>query len=107
MNIFVRELKANLKSLLIWGVIVILFVMVGVSKFSAYYNNPEMLAILDAMPPAMLAAFNLRGLQPDHGQRLFRADVHLLRASRCPLRRPCGAATSSPKKSATKPSSSL
>ena len=60
MNIFVRELKANLKSLLIWGVIVILFVTIGISKFSAYYNNPEMLAILDDMPPAMLAAFNMQ-----------------------------------------------
>jgi ABC-2 type transport system permease protein len=60
MNIFVRELKANLRSLLIWGVIVILFVVVGVSKFSAYYENPEMLAILDEMPPAMLAAFNFQ-----------------------------------------------
>ena len=59
MNIFLRELKANLKSLIIWGVIVILFVVVGVSKFSAYYENPEMLAILDNIPPAMLAAFNM------------------------------------------------
>jgi ABC-2 type transport system permease protein len=58
MNIFLRELKANLKSLIIWGVIVILFVTVGVSKFSAYYENPEMLALLDQMPPAMLAALN-------------------------------------------------
>jgi ABC-2 type transport system permease protein len=60
MNIFLRELKANLKSLVIWGVIVILFVMVGVSKFSAYYNNPEMLAILDNLPPAVLNAFNFQ-----------------------------------------------
>jgi len=60
MNIFARELKGNLRSLLIWGVIVILFVWVGVSKFSAYYNNPEMLAILNDMPPAMLAAFNMQ-----------------------------------------------
>lgn len=60
MNIFARELKANLKSLIIWGVIVILFIMVGTSKFTAYYENPEMLAILDAMPPAMLAAFNMQ-----------------------------------------------
>ncbi len=60
MNIFVRELKANLKSLIIWGVIVILFVMVGTAKFSAYYENPEMLAILDDMPKAMLAAFSLQ-----------------------------------------------
>ncbi|MGA9349644.1 MAG: ABC transporter permease subunit [Anaerolineae bacterium] len=55
-----RELKANLKSLLIWGVIVILFVTIGISKFSAYYGNPEMLAILDAMPAALVSAFNFR-----------------------------------------------
>jgi beta-exotoxin I transport system permease protein len=61
MNIFVRELKGNLKSLLIWGVIVILFVWVGVSKFSAYYNNPEMLKVLDSLPPAMVAAFSFKG----------------------------------------------
>jgi len=60
MNIFVRELKSNARSLIIWGVIVILFVMVGVSKFSAYADNPEMLAVLDAMPAAMLSAFNLK-----------------------------------------------
>jgi ABC-2 type transport system permease protein len=60
MNIFARELKANLRSLLIWGVIVVLFVTVGVSKFSAYYENPEMLAILDEMPPALLAAFSFQ-----------------------------------------------
>jgi ABC-2 type transport system permease protein len=60
MNIFLRELKANLRSLLIWGVIVILFVTIGVSKFSAYYDNPEMLAILDQMPPAVLSAFNFQ-----------------------------------------------
>ena len=60
MNILMRELKANRRSLLIWGIIVILFTWVGVSKFSAYYENPEMLAILDEMPPAMLAAFNMQ-----------------------------------------------
>ena len=60
MNIFFREMKANLKSLLIWGGIVILFVVVGFSKFSAYEGNPEMLAILDNLPPAMLSAFNFQ-----------------------------------------------
>ena len=59
MNIFLRELKANLKSLLIWGGIVILFVSVGLAKFSAYAGNPEMLAILDVFPPAILAVFNI------------------------------------------------
>jgi ABC-2 type transport system permease protein len=59
MNIFFRELKANLRSLVIWGGIVILIVVVGFSKFSAYDGNPEMLAIMDQLPPAMLSAFNL------------------------------------------------
>jgi ABC-2 type transport system permease protein len=60
MNIFVRELKANLRSLIIWGVIVVLFVLVAVSKFSAYYNNPEMLAMLEEMPAAIVAVLNMK-----------------------------------------------
>lgn len=59
MNIFLRELRANFKSFLIWSVIVLLFVVVGFSKFSAYEGNPELLAILDSMPPVMLEAFNM------------------------------------------------
>lgn len=60
MNIFMRELKANFRSLLIWGVIVVLFIVLGISKFSAYAGNPEMLAILEDMPPAVLDALNMR-----------------------------------------------
>lgn len=59
MNIFFREVKANFKSLLIWSGIVILFSWIGFSKFSAYYENPELLAILDSLPPGLLSAFNL------------------------------------------------
>jgi ABC-2 type transport system permease protein len=59
MNIFLREVKSNLRSLIIWGVIVILFVTIGFSKFSAYAGNPELLAVLDSMPQALLSAFNM------------------------------------------------
>jgi len=62
MNIFLRELRANLKSLIIWSVNVILFIVMGVSKFSAYYNNPEMLAIFDAMPPQLVKAMEFEAL---------------------------------------------
>jgi ABC-2 type transport system permease protein len=58
-NIFFRELRANFKSLLIWAGIVIVFNLVGFMKFSAYYDNPEMLAILDSFPPAMVSALSL------------------------------------------------
>jgi ABC-2 type transport system permease protein len=59
MNIFLRELKANFKSLLIWGGIMILFISMAMAKFSAYEGNPELLEILDSMPPALLAAFQM------------------------------------------------
>ena len=58
MNIFKRELKANLRSLLIWGGVVVLFIILGVSKFSAYYNNPDMLSFLNSLPEAMLKILN-------------------------------------------------
>ena len=60
MNIFVRELKANFKSLVIWCVIVALLIMIAVAKFSAFAGDPQMLAMLDSMPPAMLDALNMR-----------------------------------------------
>ena len=59
MNIFLRELKANLKSLLIWSMIMIFFVVTGITKFSAYEGNPEMLEVLDSMPPALMEAFQM------------------------------------------------
>lgn len=61
MNIFLRELRANLKSLIIWSVIIGLLVLIGAAKFAAFYNNPEMTQMLDAMPPAMLDALSMRG----------------------------------------------
>jgi ABC-2 type transport system permease protein len=59
LNIFFRELRANLKSLVIWCVILILLVVVGAAKFTAYYNDPSMLAILNAFPKAVVDALEL------------------------------------------------
>lgn len=60
MNILIRELKANFKSLVIWGVIITLLIMLAVAKFSAFAGDPQMLAMLDSIPPAMLDALNMR-----------------------------------------------
>ena len=60
MNIFLRELKANLKSLLIWSGVMALLIFIGTAKFSAYYNDPSMLAMLDALPKALVDAMSLR-----------------------------------------------
>ena len=50
MNIFIRELKANLKSLLIWSAIIFLLIMIALAKFSAFAGDPSMLAMLDSIP---------------------------------------------------------
>jgi ABC-2 type transport system permease protein len=36
-----------------------LLILVGTSKFSAYYNNPELLAFLNNLPPAVIDAMSL------------------------------------------------
>jgi ABC-2 type transport system permease protein len=60
LNIFLRELKANFKSLVIWSVIMALLIMIAVAKFSAFAGNPDMLALLDSVPQAMLDALSMR-----------------------------------------------
>ncbi len=60
MNIFFRELKANLKSLLIWSVIIALLIMAVTAKFSAFVGDASMLKMLDTLPKAMLDVFNMR-----------------------------------------------
>jgi ABC-2 type transport system permease protein len=60
MNIFFRELRANLKSLIIWCVIMGLLILIGTAKFAAFSGDPESLKILDAIPEAMIDAMNLR-----------------------------------------------
>ncbi len=59
MNIFFREIKANLKSLLIWCVVIALLIVIAVSKFSAFAGDPDMLKILDSMPPAVIDALSM------------------------------------------------
>jgi ABC-2 type transport system permease protein len=60
MNIFLRELKANLKSLLIWSAIIILLIFMAEAKYSAFAGDPEVLKMLDSMPPALLDALSMR-----------------------------------------------
>lgn len=59
-RMYLHELRANLKSLLIWSGILLLLVVAALAKFEGYYNNPEMLKILETMPKALLDAFGMR-----------------------------------------------
>ena len=49
MRMYLRELKAGIKSLLIWTVVIALLIIVAVNKFAAFEGNYESLAILDTM----------------------------------------------------------
>lgn len=60
MNIFFHELKANFKSLIIWSIIILLLIVIGVAKFAAFAGDPSTVAMLDALPPAVIDAMNLR-----------------------------------------------
>lgn len=61
MNIFFRELRANIKSLLIWSGIIGLLIMMSAAKYSGFAGDPEMVKMLDSLPPAMLDALSMRG----------------------------------------------
>jgi len=58
MNIFLRELKANRKALIIWSVGMFLFVLSGMGKYTAYSSggNNE---VFEKMPHTMKALFGI------------------------------------------------
>ena len=60
MRMYFRELKAGIKSLLVWTVVIALLIVVAVVKFSAFESSPESLAILDSMPPQLMEALSMR-----------------------------------------------
>lgn len=59
-RIYVHELRRNVKSLIIWSVVVLLLMVIALAKFEGYHNNPELMKVLEQMPKAMLDAFNMR-----------------------------------------------
>jgi ABC-2 type transport system permease protein len=60
MNIFLRELRANLKSLIIWLAIISLLIFMAVAKFSAFASDPQMTKMLDSMPQGLLDALSMK-----------------------------------------------
>jgi len=60
MFLYLHELRALTKTLLLWTGLVALLLLVGTPKFAAYYHDPELLRLLDAMPRPLLDALNMR-----------------------------------------------
>lgn len=58
MNIFLRELKANRKALIIWSVCMFLFVLSGMSKYTAYSSGSTS-NVFAEMPSTMKALIGI------------------------------------------------
>lgn len=60
MNIFLRELKANTRSLLFWSLFILFFIYMGISKYTAFTaTDSDIMSMLDSIPPAVLEALQL------------------------------------------------
>ena len=61
MNIFLRELRANLRGFLIWAAVLVFFVAVGTYKFTGMHGSAgdQTQQLLDQFPRIILAAFGM------------------------------------------------
>lgn len=59
MNIVKRELKSNLKSMIIWSISIIFLVFVWMIEFESFANNPQINDLMDSMPQVMLDALGM------------------------------------------------
>ncbi|MFA6939971.1 MAG: ABC transporter permease subunit [Clostridiaceae bacterium] len=59
MNIFIRELKANRKALIIWSICMVLGVMSGMAKYTAYSSGGASSQIFDKIPYSLKALIGM------------------------------------------------
>ncbi|MDF2842785.1 MAG: transporter, permease protein [Herbinix sp.] len=59
MNIFIKELKANRKALIIWSVCMILLVVSGMGKYTAYSSGGASTEVFDKLPHTMKVLLGL------------------------------------------------
>lgn len=59
MNIVKRELKSNLKPMIIWSISLILLISLWMVKFQSIAGNTQINELLNSMPQKMLAAFGM------------------------------------------------
>lgn len=63
MNVYLKELKLNLKSLIIWSVLIIIFVIIGMQKYSSLTANgtdtKELLSMITSMPRVIQVMWGL------------------------------------------------
>jgi len=59
LNIFIRELRANRKSLIIWSACMFLLVLSGMAKYTAYSSGGQNAAIFNEMPYSVKALLGM------------------------------------------------
>ncbi len=63
MNLYIRELKAHRKSIIIWSLAMILFVVMGMQKYSSFLSTDgstaEMMKLLNSMPKFLQAMWGV------------------------------------------------
>lgn len=62
MNIVKRELRANLKSIIIWSLAIAFLVFVWMIEFESFTNNPAMKDFMDSIPKGALDALGMSEL---------------------------------------------
>lgn len=60
MNIVKREIKSNLKSMIIWSIAIALLVTIWMIEFDSFSGNPAINDFLEEMPQEMLAAMGMQ-----------------------------------------------
>lgn len=60
MNIVIRELKANARSLFFWCLFIVFFIYMGIAKFQAFVaTGQDLTAMLEQMPQGLLEALQM------------------------------------------------
>ena len=55
MNIFIREMKAHKKALIIWGICIIFMIISGMAKYTSVYSGNSMNELVKQMPKSLQA----------------------------------------------------
>lgn len=66
MNIVKRELRSNLKSMIIWSIAIALLVSVWMIEYKSFAGNPAMDDFMKSMPQGMLSALGMQDFTLDN-----------------------------------------
>lgn len=62
MNIVKRELKSNLKSMIIWSIAIAFLVIIWMIEFESFAGNPDINKFMESLPEGLFAALGMTNL---------------------------------------------